>query len=712
MGSGFNSGMWNGKALWISLFLGLLVLACGATQSANLLTNPGFETGDFQGWYKWGSVDGVYEGPWFAGIVPHSGRYFQGNAVNAGTRNGGIYQRVPATPGMEYVGRVWSCIYWFEGSAWNTRSRIGLDPNGGTDPAASSVVWSAWDTNPVEGGAPPWRQISVSATAAGNYITLFLEFRNDNVGGNQWHIHCFDDAELVEHFGSATSPPGWLRNGWNLISIPIIPEDPSPEAVFADLVAVGNYIENNLFNYDPGQGYGVYPRDFATVDIKEGYWLYLTNAVQNTCTGIFASEDQVIELARGWNLIGHPFDSPRYWGSCQITDGHYTYYIGYAPEDWIQKTLFYFDGEYKTVATDDSGDDDRIRPWYGYWVYAKRDGLSLIIPAEDVSPPTDFITAKDGKFWLHGEVFRFVGANLSGMVHYGQHDLFPYSYESDRYTNCNALRNGMHGRVARVFVASMYADPVEIGNRLQETIDVAAYYDIYLIVAFTDMYFTGMCPKGDEVFYVPSGGYTVLGHDFFAGGYTQNYLPLVQYLVDRFKDEPRIFAWELGNEIRDIGNPSTTILFFNAVHDAIKAIDTNHMVAVGTSSSMAGLSFGQAVDLYDDRFDFLVGHPYNGTDWEDDTDVASYVGKPFIVEEAGFSSDAFSDRPARTDADIYKWVITRGAQGYMHWGLMATPYDNGNGDRIFGIDKVFHAYDWDEYMQVYSYWGDYLAGGN
>jgi len=322
---------------------------------------------------------------------------------------------------------------------------------------------------------------------------------------------------------------------------------------------------------------------------------------------------------------------------------------------------------------------------------------------------TGFVSARDGEFWLWGAPFRFVGANLRGMVHYGEGDVLPYSLPTDRQTNCNALANEMNGRVARVFVSCKFADRWETGNRLQATLAVAETYGIYLIVAFTDMYSASqMFPMGDEGYYTAQGGgYSMLNHQFFSGGYTDNYLPQVEYLVDRFQNAPAIFAWELGNEIRDLSDPATFVSFCQSVHDAIRAIDVNHMIAVGCSRYMAGLSWSQAVDLYTDRFDFLVTHTYDGSDLEDESALASTVGKPFIVEEAGFNSNIFPDRPSQTDADIAKWT-GRNASGYLQWGLMATSFDNGDGDWFYGVDHVLHG-DWNAYMQVYSSWGSQLT---
>ena len=692
------------------------ILLAGATASAegpNLLANPGFESGNFSSWTVWGNVDGVHSGTWLGGIGPHSGSFFEGTAANWGAKNGGLYQRVSAEAGTQYEARVWSNIYWIGGTPANTRSRVGIDPAGGRNPGAASVVWSGWHNNPAAGTTQAWEQLSASAVVSGSLVTIFIEFEQDLVGnpeGGQWHINCFDDAVIASQgLPTTTSPDGWLRGGWNLISIPLVPENPDPEAVFADLALAGNYLPGCLYTFLSQSGYITYPRYFSFVETGKGYWLKLSVGAQDNYAGAAHVSDQFIPLAQGWTMVGHPFDAPRWWASCKVTDVVDTYRVGEAPAGWIQSTIYYYDSGYKLVKLDGSGDDQRLRPWYGYWVHAYRAGLSLIIPAEDAPPPAEFVSAADGTFWLGSEQFRFVGANIRGMAHYGEGDILPYSQASQRAANCDALRNQMNGRVARIFVSCRYASQTETGDRLEATIAAAQAYGIYLIVAFTDMYSTGMNPVGDDVYYTQEGSVgPMLDHNFYSSGYAVNYLPQVEYLVERFKNEPGIFAWELGNEIRDITSPATFVTFCEAVHDAIRAIDGNHMIAIGTSSGMSGFTYSQAVGLYDDRFDFVVGHPYNGTDGEDDTDVADAVGKPFVVEEAGFDSRVFADRPAETDADVAKWA-ERGADGYMQWGFSAPTYDNGDGDGVFGVDQAGHAYDWAGYATVYTSWGNFFG---
>jgi hypothetical protein len=108
------------------------------------------------------------------------------------------------------------------------------------------------------------------------------------------------------------------------------------------------------------------------------------------------------------------------------------------------------------------------------------------------------------------------------------------------------------------------------------------------------------------------------------------------------------------------------------------------------------MSHDQAARLYA-VLDFITTHDYEGDDAEDDSGLAAELGIPFVVEEAGFSGD---DRSSLVSGDMDKW-FSRGSSGYMQWGFMATSYDNGDGDRTFGMDRVFHS-DWDGLFSAYG----------
>ena len=70
-------------------------------------------------------------------------------------------------------------------------SRIGLDPDGGTNPASGSVVWSPWlDTD------GNWEAAAASATSRAGRATIFLQHAQD--AGNVWNINAFDGLEVVQ----------------------------------------------------------------------------------------------------------------------------------------------------------------------------------------------------------------------------------------------------------------------------------------------------------------------------------------------------------------------------------------------------------------------------------------------------------------------------------------------------------------------------------
>jgi hypothetical protein len=132
----------------------------------------------------------------------HSGRRSQ-RIRFAGESRYGIRQQVGANAGWDYQITAWYSIA--EQSA--STARLGLDPTGGTDPTAGSVIWS-------EGfDRTEWRQLAVRATAPeAGFITIFLEARggvrtdlpegvdNNAPPGVGERLACdvyFDDAGLI-----------------------------------------------------------------------------------------------------------------------------------------------------------------------------------------------------------------------------------------------------------------------------------------------------------------------------------------------------------------------------------------------------------------------------------------------------------------------------------------------------------------------------------
>jgi len=328
-------------------------------------------------------------------------------------------------------------------------------------------------------------------------------------------------------------------------------------------------------------------------------------------------------------------------------------------------------------------------------------GLMLCVAGSGTFAQSPFARSTNGRFYVGDQPLRFVGFSLRGICHYGESEPFSDSSPSDRITNLDFVQS-VGGTVIRAFVAYRSIDRVETGDRLQIVLDAAWSRGIRVICVLTDFYPpTSMHPMGDDIYYGTYGGWDVLLHTFFAGGYRVNYLPQAVYLANRFRNHPGVFAWELTNEGRDLQSGATFASFCLDVIAQIRAADPNHMIGLGLiSSGHANLTWEQMLQVYP-NLDYLTSHNYNGSDAEDERGMAAAFNKPFFVEEAGFED---GDRPARTDADIRKWLDRR-ASGYVQWGLMATPYDMGDGDWVFGMDQALHPWDWAAYVSVYAHWG-------
>src|SRR5438874_10116435 len=144
------------------------LLGLGITQSAraNLITNGGFETGDFTGWNVTGEAS--VEGEVF-GIPPHSGNF------QAFVFTGALHQSVATTPGASYT---ISFLLAYSGVPLFT---------------SFSVSWGGVTIYNLSNEPHfDYREITFNVTASDSSTELLFQFRtNFPVGG--WHL---DDVRV------------------------------------------------------------------------------------------------------------------------------------------------------------------------------------------------------------------------------------------------------------------------------------------------------------------------------------------------------------------------------------------------------------------------------------------------------------------------------------------------------------------------------------
>ncbi|MBU1020715.1 MAG: PKD domain-containing protein, partial [Firmicutes bacterium] len=181
-----------------------------------------------------------------------------------------------------------------------------------------------------------------------------------------------------------------LEQGWNLISIPMMPEDTSIDSVLGDIienVAYEGSTTYTIFNYnavngkwyrarkyDDSSGYsGPTSYKLTTIVPGYGYWINMEHADTLKGIGSIAPERDGamlgVEIANGWNLIGHyGLDELGYDEALtsltlgSVGDGETTYY--------------------DAVVSDE---DEMMYPYKGYWMTAKflPNEVTLYTPAQE-----------------------------------------------------------------------------------------------------------------------------------------------------------------------------------------------------------------------------------------------------------------------------------------------------------------------------------------
>lgn len=315
------------------------------------------------------------------------------------------------------------------------------------------------------------------------------------------------------------------------------------------------------------------------------------------------------------------------------------------------------------------------------------------------TPPASFVTTNGGHFWVDGRPFRHVGVNSVDFIYEGD----------DAWNDSWYLRQGGVKQIRIFLPNTAYPNTQEVINRLDAALGAAWSRGTRLTVVLTNFYYGDhwghdgrgghTAVPGDEGYYTDTccGGIRLLNHSWISGGFRNNYKPFVQTIVQRFRDDHRIFAWEIGNEIgAPNGNVEAAISFYREMAGFIKWLDPNHMVTTGIicTAWLPLTTWDQKFRLYE-LMDYVVEHHYvpnpNAGSLDDDL-LALYLGKPLVIEEFGvsqwhppYNSDHDLIMPAVSD--FFDWAYhsepVKQADAVMVWGV-DFGYDHGSGDAQFG----------------------------
>ena len=177
--------------------------------------------------------------------------------------------------------------------------------------------------------------------------------------------------------------------GWNLVSVPLGPTNPSPQAVFAG-VPPPLY----LYDYVGGHTLGVGEAGFRNVVPGRVFWLLARNAVTIDVSGdLVANAQYSLNLTSGWNGVATPWLSPVDWADTRVSvrNGASTLPLSQAiTEGWIEGDLTDHDPASDTdiVIPPNTSPAGQLISWKGYHLFSNITGqLVFSSPPPDTDPP-------------------------------------------------------------------------------------------------------------------------------------------------------------------------------------------------------------------------------------------------------------------------------------------------------------------------------------
>jgi hypothetical protein len=156
--------------------------------------------------------------------------------------------------------------------------------------------------------------------------------------------HVRRNHTIEAHFNNVLGVHTNIRNGWNLVSVPVVVSDFAKRSIYPTSIS-------NAFAYQSGYVFD------STLGNGAAYWLKFDSAQTVSESGILLILDS-IDVVQGWNLIG------------SISSPVATSSIGSIPGGIVTSQYFGYSGSYKAR--------DTVEPGKGYWVKVDQAGKLIL----------------------------------------------------------------------------------------------------------------------------------------------------------------------------------------------------------------------------------------------------------------------------------------------------------------------------------------------
>jgi len=200
-----------------------------------------------------------------------------------------------------------------------------------------------------------------------------LSTRTVDINGNINLTWVNDTASTLPASGTTLN----LYTGWNLISLPLMPEDTSITSLLSPINGNYNIIwEYNASNtsdhwkkYDPGVPFG---NDLTNMEPGKGYWIMMTSNNTLPISGT-VPESIDIDLKTSWNLVAfNSLDSQPIAEALSSINGNYSIVWAYDASDTADHWKKYDPG------VSFGNDLVNVEPGRGYWIMMTSEGILKI----------------------------------------------------------------------------------------------------------------------------------------------------------------------------------------------------------------------------------------------------------------------------------------------------------------------------------------------
>jgi len=221
--------------------------------------------------------------------------------------------------------------------------------------------------------------------------------------------------------------------------------------------------------------------------------------------------------------------------------------------------------------------------------------------------PQGFVTTNGQEFELDGEPFVFVGSNSFWLPLLTTSTDVDTTFEEIREGGIRVVRTWGFNAINESELAGALESGLtyyQVWNssewilndgpqgleRLDNVVETAGKYGLKLIVTFTNNW---VGYGGSDLYNAWIGGENITHDVFFTDPkIIASYQRYVQTIVERYKDSPNIFAWELMNEARCLSDtyPSgpacvpgseTITTWYKEQSDFVRSLDPFHMITTG-----------------------------------------------------------------------------------------------------------------------------------